>query len=144
MSVHKISNDLKYLEPILRFKVLEMLDQIKAWGLPFAVFETGRSLERQKYIMSKGYTRTLKSRHLINLDNKELSTAVDFVYYDNHGWSWDYLKHAMDYDNLGKIGQRLGLEWGGDWRTFKDYPHFQLCKKDIKMNEKYFKGELDV
>ncbi|MGE7612534.1 M15 family metallopeptidase [Paenibacillus sp. NPDC101420] len=20
----------------------------------------------------------------------------------------------------------MGFEWGGDWTTFKDYPHFQL------------------
>lgn len=27
---------------------------------------------------------------------------------------------------IGPIGKRLGLEWGGDWKRFKDYPHFQL------------------
>jgi peptidoglycan L-alanyl-D-glutamate endopeptidase CwlK len=27
---------------------------------------------------------------------------------------------------VGKIGKDLGLEWGGDWKTMKDLPHFQL------------------
>mgnify|MGYP003338216528 CR=1 FL=1 len=23
------------------------------------------------------------------------------------------------------IGKKFGLEWAGDWKTFKEYPHFQ-------------------
>ena len=26
---------------------------------------------------------------------------------------------------LGEIGKKCGLEWAGDWTTFKEYPHFQ-------------------
>ena len=25
-----------------------------------------------------------------------------------------------------QIGLDLGFEWGGNWRSFKDYPHFQM------------------
>jgi peptidoglycan LD-endopeptidase CwlK len=34
---------------------------------------------------------------------------------------WD----GPDYDTAGRLGQRLGLEWGGAWTSFKDRPHFQ-------------------
>jgi peptidoglycan L-alanyl-D-glutamate endopeptidase CwlK len=27
---------------------------------------------------------------------------------------------------VAKIGKELGLVWGGDWQSFKDYPHFEL------------------
>lgn len=30
-----------------------------------------------------------------------------------------------DYEELGAIGERLGLQWGGRWK-FADMPHFQL------------------
>jgi hypothetical protein len=30
------------------------------------------------------------------------------------------------FDEVGKIGQSLGLEWGGSWHSIVDKPHFQL------------------
>lgn len=44
--------------------------------------------------------------------------------------SWNI---ALDYDKDGKIDwqevvstfEAAGYEWGGKWRTFKDYPHIQ-------------------
>jgi peptidoglycan L-alanyl-D-glutamate endopeptidase CwlK len=26
---------------------------------------------------------------------------------------------------IGKIGESCGLEWAGNWKTFKEFPHFQ-------------------
>ena len=28
-------------------------------------------------------------------------------------------------DEITKIGKNLGFDWGGDWKSFKDAPHFQ-------------------
>lgn len=67
-----------------------------------------------------------KSRH-----NSLPSRAVDLAPYCNKikGIPWDdvtefkvmatHVKHAA-----GKLG--IGIEWGGDWGTFRDLPHFQL------------------
>lgn len=30
-----------------------------------------------------------------------------------------------DWTTLSKVGKDMGLEWGGDWATFPDKPHFQ-------------------
>jgi len=35
---------------------------------------------------------------------------------------WD----IPEYAKVGPIGESLGLEWGGRWQNFPDYPHFQL------------------
>jgi peptidoglycan L-alanyl-D-glutamate endopeptidase CwlK len=29
------------------------------------------------------------------------------------------------WQTVGKIGRSCGLEWGGDWTHFREYPHFQ-------------------
>ena len=29
------------------------------------------------------------------------------------------------FKRLGQIGKSIGLEWAGDWVTFREYPHFQ-------------------
>lgn len=26
---------------------------------------------------------------------------------------------------IGRIGKEVGFEWAGDWKTFKEFPHFQ-------------------
>ena len=56
--------------------------------------------------------------------------------YSNHnfGIAWDiglfqqgkYLGDSPLYRECGAIGRSLGLEWGGDWKSFPDEPHFQL------------------
>ena len=38
------------------------------------------------------------------------------IYYDNDGF----------FTKVGKIGVGLGLEWGGNWKSIPDKPHFQL------------------
>ncbi|WP_230203680.1 M15 family metallopeptidase [Bacillus massiliigorillae] len=52
--------------------------------------------------------------------------AFDFCIYDIIGGkfipNWQVDKRWI---RVGAIGKSLGLEWGGDWTDFKDYPHFQ-------------------
>lgn len=59
--------------------------------------------------------------------------AIDFCLISKDGKkvSWDM---NADYDGDGKAdwmevveeAKKLGFEWGGDWKSFKDYPHFQM------------------
>lgn len=37
-----------------------------------------------------------------------------------------YLGASPKYKAVGALGVDLGLEWGGNWKTFHDEPHFQL------------------
>ena len=30
------------------------------------------------------------------------------------------------WQRIGEIGKSCGLEWAGDWRTFREFPHFQF------------------
>ena len=79
-------------------------------------------------------TSTLKSQHLIDLeDNDESnnkSSAFDIVITKDKKAIWDLKvdvnkNDIPDYLEAGKIGESVGLIWGGSWKTFKDYPHFQ-------------------
>jgi len=44
----------------------------------------------------------------------------------------DYLDASPLYDTVGAIGKNLGLDWGGDWSSMIDKPHFQI-KSDINL-----------
>ncbi len=37
-----------------------------------------------------------------------------------------YLGESVKYKAVGALGMDLGLEWGGNWKTIVDQPHFQL------------------
>jgi peptidoglycan L-alanyl-D-glutamate endopeptidase CwlK len=37
-----------------------------------------------------------------------------------------YLADSPKYRAVGVLGTDLGLEWGGNWKTIIDQPHFQL------------------
>ena len=37
-----------------------------------------------------------------------------------------YLPESAKYKAVGVLGMDLGLEWGGNWKTIVDQPHFQL------------------
>jgi peptidoglycan L-alanyl-D-glutamate endopeptidase CwlK len=90
--------------------------------LDFVVIEGLRTKERQKQLVASGASERLDSRHITG-------HAVDLLPIGPNG------KPAFDwplYDQLGpavkKAANDLGIEldWGGDWKKFKDGPHFEL------------------
>lgn len=57
--------------------------------------------------------------------NHNFGLAIDFVLLSEDGkkalWEVDnYWKH------VAAIGKQLGFQWGGDWNSFKDYPHLEM------------------
>ncbi|MNG95893.1 hypothetical protein D3C78_1805180 [compost metagenome] len=36
------------------------------------------------------------------------------------------MSDSAKYKAVGVLGEELGLEWGGNWKTIVDQPHFQL------------------
>lgn len=40
-----------------------------------------------------------------------------------------YITDDSPYIKFGKLAETVpGLEWGGSWKSFKDYPHMQMAK----------------
>ena len=48
--------------------------------------------------------------------------AFDVVELKNGRGLW----RNRNWNTIGSFGKRYGFQWGGDWRSFKDYPHFQM------------------
>ena len=89
----------------------------------FFVLEGMRSLARQKQLVAAGASKTLKSRHLTG-------HAVDLGALVDGKVRWDWPLYHQIAAAMKSAAKELGvaLEWGGDWRTFKDGPHFQLSR----------------
>lgn len=85
----------------------------------FTVIEGLRTPERQAELMKQGFTRTLKSRHIIGQAVDIVPLPVD----------WNNTKpFYLVADAMKQAAKQLGVKitWGGDWRTFKDLPHYQI------------------
>ncbi len=108
------------LHPEVKRRALRVLERAHAEGLPVGVFEGWRSAERQRELMRRGNSWVGdpdSSYHRWGL-------AVDFVFLDPFGrWTWD--RPRADWEQLGRIIEAEGFEWGGRWRRF-DGPHAQL------------------
>ena len=87
----------------------------------FAVLEGVRSKARQEQLIKAGASQTMRSRHLTG-------HALDLGAYVGGSVRWDwplYGKIALAM-KAAALELQIALEWGGDWKTFKDGPHFQL------------------
>lgn len=88
----------------------------------FVVSEGLRTLARQRQLVAKGASKTLNSRHLTG-------HAVDLVAIDDNGQvSWDWALYHKIASAVKQAAKEEGvpIEWGGDWQTFRDGPHWQL------------------
>lgn len=87
----------------------------------FAVSEGIRTERRQRELVAAGASRTMRSRHLTG-------HAVDLVAIvaGSARWDWPLYHKLADSMKAAAAELRIPIEWGGDWRTFKDGPHFQL------------------
>lgn len=94
---------------------------IAASPVDFTILEGVRSLARQKDLLAHGATTTLKSRHLTG-------HAVDVapVVAGEVRWDWPLYHRLAAVIKAAAREAKVPLEWGGDWRTFKDGPHWQL------------------
>lgn len=101
-----------------------------------------RSKEEQDKLFAQGRTNKFdnKGKRLSVVTNARggrsmhnYGLAIDFALVTPDGKTavWDINK---DFDKDGKAdwmevvaeAKKLGFEWGGDWKSFKDYPHFQM------------------
>ena len=89
--------------------------------LDFSIIEGMRTLETQKKYMASGATRTMNSRHLTG-------HAVDVAPYIDGAIRWDWpLYHQLALViKKAAADEQVPITWGGDWRSFKDGPHWEL------------------
>ncbi|MBS0055537.1 M15 family metallopeptidase [Yersinia sp. KBS0713] len=89
--------------------------------MDFKVIEGRRTLERQRELVKAGASQTLNSRHLTG-------HAIDIVPLPDGkvSWEWKYFYPMADAMKQAAAELGIAVEWGGNWTTFKDGPHFQL------------------
>lgn len=138
--VTKTCRDINELSPVAQKACRLFLAECKKEGLPVLITETYRSQARQDYLYEQGRTRagkvvtwTRNSRHTGRM-------------------AWDICKNVkgheysdrLFFNRCGAIARKLGITWGGDWKT-PDKPHFEVTKDwKYEENEMVTKEKIEI
>lgn len=147
------SRDTSLLDKRLQVLLSKFLSECAKQGLKVIVTQTHRSAEYQNQLYSQGRT-TLQLREAgiqylegqpkmpmvtkakagtsphewTNKDGTPAARAFDIAVLNEKGViDWN---RADLFAKAGAIGKSVGLFWGGDFKSYKDGPHFEL--KDWK------------
>lgn len=127
--------NIKDLHPALQEKINLLISRCEERGIKIGIGECLRTAAEQDALYAKG--RTTAGTKVTNCKGFSYSSmhqwGVAFDFYiimdvDGDGKTSDdaYNDKTGLFEKVGKIGQEIGLEWGGSWKSFKDLPHFQL------------------
>jgi len=94
----------------------------KAGG--FIVTEGLRTKARQAQLVKAGASRTMNSRHITG-------HAIDVAAVVNGEVRWDWGLYPIIAGRIKAAAKEMKVPiiWGGDFRSFKDGPHFELDRK---------------
>lgn len=136
------------LHPLVEKCKGDLITRAEQKGIDVVITEGHRTKKRQNELYEQGRST----------DGKIVTHAKAGESYHNYGLAIDYALRTSDGkiiwntkwdgNNNGKsdwlevaaIAKDIGFEWGGDWVSFKDYPHLQmdfgLSIRELKRGER--------
>ncbi|HRH43134.1 MAG TPA: M15 family metallopeptidase [Pyrinomonadaceae bacterium] len=120
------ADKLSHVKPSLAEKCLKIIELAKAEKYTLLVTNGYRSNEEQDKLYQIGRRGIPGEKKVTNTkggqSNHNSRDAVDFAFVVNGEVSWD----EKLYQNIGRWAKIVGLNWGGNWKSFKDFPHVEI------------------
>ena len=134
------SRNIEDLHPKIQDRARAHVAACKAEGIDLLITCTYRDGEAQDALFAQGRTRpgtkVTNSKAGQSMHNYRL--AYDVVPLRNGKPVWNTTGEDWPlWAKVGALGEREGLEWAGNWHTFREYPHFQFTGS---MPISYFEG----
>jgi peptidoglycan L-alanyl-D-glutamate endopeptidase CwlK len=125
-----MSRKIEDLKLSMQIKARDFVVKMAEEGIPFMFTCTYRSQEEQDVLFNQGRTTPGKIVTWTHNSRHTRRDAFDIAILRSGQPVWDTkidvdADHIPDYEEAGKIGESVGLVWGGRWKI-PDYPHFQL------------------
>lgn len=112
------------LLPEVRTYARTLVQRAAAAGIEIKVIAGLRTYAEQDELFAQG--RTKPGKRVTNAkggeSNHNFGVAFDVGVFEGKA----YLDKSPTYDAVGALGASIGLEWGGNWISLVDKPHFQL------------------
>lgn len=138
----KRTNDIGAIHPLFIPTARAILADIVALGLPFKVFETHRSAERQAKVLKDGKSKAGPGQSPHNyglamdlvLDSDKIKVKSKEWRGKLYPWAWDNEtpECVRAWFALGEVARKHGATWGGDWSPRDesglgwDYAHIEF------------------
>lgn len=125
---NKSAAKLSGLHPVVKQAAERLIERSFARGVPILITQGLRTIAEQEALYAQG--RTKPGKIVTNArgghSNHNFGVAIDFCLLqpDGKSVSWNV---GTDWMAVVRIAKELGFEWGGDWKSFKDYPHLEMC-----------------
>jgi peptidoglycan LD-endopeptidase CwlK len=138
-------NRLKKVHPELARRVRMVIENLAKAGMQIEVVQGLRTFAEQDALFAQG--RTKPGKVVTNArggqSNHNYGLAVDVVPFANGKPNWNAPNNI--WVAIGTEAEKLGMEWGGNWKKFIDKPHIQLPGLTIKQCLSLFrKGGLEA
>jgi len=93
-------------------------------GITIKIISGLRTYAEQNALYAKGRTAPgdIVTKARGGYSNHNFGIAFDIGVFEGN----KYLDESPKYKAVGALGVDLGLEWGGNWKTIVDQPHYQL------------------
>ena len=118
------------LHPKIRCSVRDFInDSERELGIKLIIVQGLRTYEEQNKLYAKGRTASgsIVTKAKGGQSNHNFGVAIDVfpLHEDGKLHMADDKKNIRLLKKVAPIGKRHGFKWGGDWTSFKDYPHFE-------------------
>lgn len=112
------------LLPELRPLARALVQKAAGAGIDIRIISGLRTYAEQDALYAQGRTSpgAIVTNARAGYSNHNFGIAFDVGVFEGS----QYLPESQQYKAVGALGLDLGLEWGGNWQTFVDQPHFQL------------------
>lgn len=111
------------LLPEVRSYARALIHAASRQGIKAVITSGSRTYAEQNELYAQG--RTKPGKVVTNArggqSNHNFGVAFDVTIFDGKNPVWE----SPLYKVLGNLGKNLGLEWGGNWTSIVDEPHFQ-------------------
>jgi len=104
------------------------INDCEAEKLPVFLVEGLRSFERSEKLYAQGRTAPgqIVTKAKAGQSYHNFGLAVDCVLMDSKGQpTWGFEPEGAVWKRVVTLAKARNLQWGGDWKSFKDIPHFQ-------------------
>jgi peptidoglycan L-alanyl-D-glutamate endopeptidase CwlK len=124
----RTEGNIQSLQPEAQRKARQFLTEVNQKltkdGLTFKIISGTRTYEEQNDLFALGRTKPgpIVTRARGGQSNHNFGVAWDIGIFQNGA----YIPESDLYKEIGAIGKANGLDWGGDWQSFPDEPHFQV------------------
>ena len=137
--IRRSVNRMGAVHPSLKEYTIELIKRCYKESIYIQISSGFRSNEDQAFIYGQGRPNYIWNGKKYGSKGSIVSNAQPGTSIHNYGLAIDYFLVSDDgnkslwrvnerWRRVAAVAKSMGFEWGGDWKSFKDYPHLQYNK----------------